>query len=312
MSAPLGSFRVDGSGPRGDVAFEDVRASLPATERIAVSGQVALETLQVPGPAPTIVFVHGGLGSLWNPYPQLDAFAGETGLVSYALAGNGDSTDRPEHTLDGHVSDLAALLDELGVDDPIVHGHSYGTTVAIEYAQRHPVSGLVLAGGGAYDLTAAFERPLLAAVLALRLYRLPLPAWLTRRAMAAAVGPDTPDHVVADAAASNPLPRRRSAYEAPRAFRGYDGRGDLDRIDAPALVVHGSADEVVPPEVGRSTAEQLTRGVFAPIPDAGHLPMVERPAAHNGLLSALVETVRTGTDLAQTVERYAAQTGGTR
>ena len=60
--------------PLGYVKFDDVRESVPESTPIQVSESVTLETLHLPGPDPAIVFVHGGLGSLWNPYPQLDAF----------------------------------------------------------------------------------------------------------------------------------------------------------------------------------------------------------------------------------------------
>lgn len=170
-----------GEFPRGYVPFEEARESLPRPERIQIFDELELDTLYLSGPDPTLVFVHGGLGSLWNPYPQLDAFAGERGVVTYALAGNGNSTTRPEQSLDGHVADLEHLLEELDIDRPIVHGHSYGTAIAIEYTKRNPTSGLVLHGGGDHDLTPEWEKPLLRLFLALRLYRLPWTRIVTRQ-----------------------------------------------------------------------------------------------------------------------------------
>lgn len=274
--------------PPGYVRFEQVRAELPDPERVPVRESLALETLQLPGRDPTVVFVHGGLGSLWNPYPQLSALAGNRSVLSYSLAGNRGSDRRSDETLAGHVADLHGLVETLDVEAPVVHGHSYGTTVAIEYARRHPVSGLVVAGGGAYGLTADFERPALALVRTLRLYRLPAPRWLLARLVAGACHPETPRAVAADFARANPLPRRRSAYAVQTAFRGYDGRGGLDDIGAPALVVHGAADEVVPPEIGRETASRLPDGRFHRLEGAGHLPFVEQPAAYGRLLSGLL------------------------
>jgi len=206
------------------VPFDRVRESLSDPTPVSVSDDVTLETLHLAGPGPTLVFVHGGLGSLWNPYPQLQALRGDRGVVVYSLAGNCGSADRPAHTLDGHVADLRRLLDELGVDDPVVHGHSYGSTVALEYAKRHAVAGLVVAGGGDHDLAARFEGPLLAAIRTLRLHRLPVPAPLGTRLVAnAACHPETPRAVAREFYACNPVPSRRSAFAAPAAFRGYDG-----------------------------------------------------------------------------------------
>lgn len=92
-------------------------------------------------------------------HPQLHAFAGERELITYSLAGNGDSSTRPTQSIDGHVTELRNLLDELGVDQPIIHGHSYGTAIAIEYAKQHSTSALVLHGGGDHDLTLTWENP---------------------------------------------------------------------------------------------------------------------------------------------------------
>lgn len=288
-----------GTLPPGHVPFERVRESLPEPRRVPVSSHVTLQVLHLDGPDPGVVFVHGGLGSLWDPYPQLARLQGERELVTYSLAGNRNSSRRPEGTLDGHVADLANLLAQLGVERPVVHGHSYGTTVALEYAKRHAVAGLVLAGGGDHDLTATGERPLLAAVRALRLYRLPVPEWLVARVVSAvACHPETPLAVAREFVAANPLPRRRTAYAAPAAFRGYDGRDDLGRIDAPALVVHGAADDVVAPELARGTADRLPRAVVRELDGAGHFPFVEQPAVYTDLLREFVDCVRTGRPLA--------------
>ena len=60
--------------PPGYVRFDDVRTSLPEPRRVQVSESVELETIHMDGSDPAVVFVHVGLGSLWNPYPQLHAF----------------------------------------------------------------------------------------------------------------------------------------------------------------------------------------------------------------------------------------------
>lgn len=70
-----------GKFPAGYVRFDRVRTSLPEPEIAHVSTSVALETLHLPGPDPPIVFVHGGLGSLWSPYSQLYHLRGEQTLL---------------------------------------------------------------------------------------------------------------------------------------------------------------------------------------------------------------------------------------
>jgi len=279
--------------PPGYVRFADVRNSIPDSRRVQVSESVELEAVHMGGSSPAVVFVHGGLGSLWNPYPQLDAFEGEQELVTYALARNGNSTTRPEQSLAGHVADLRHLLDTLDIDRPIVHGHSYGTAIALEYAKRHPTAGLVLHAGGDHDLTPAWEKPLLRLFLALRLYRLPTSDALIRQ-LAYSVGfhEGTDEAVVEDFLQSNPLPRHRSAWTTvTETFWGYDGRPDIERVDVPTLVIHGPADGIVPVDVARGTASRLPESVFCRMERTGHVAMIERPAAYNRLLRALITAI---------------------
>ena len=279
-------------------SFREVKRTLPEPELVEVRPGLRLETLHLAAPAPALVFVHGGLASHWNPYLQLVHFRGTHELVSYALAGNGHSDDRDEHTVAGHVQDLADLLDTLNVTDPILVGWSYGTVVALEYAKQYSVNGLLLTGGGAFDLTPAWERPMMKLVLALRLYRvLPETAGLKWLAKFAAVHPETPDARIDAVLASNPLPRRRSAWRmVTEAFWDYDGRDGLDRIRCPVLVVHGPADGIVPIEVARETAEVLPNGEFYRLERTGHVAPVERPHAFNRLLEALIDAAQHPTD----------------
>jgi len=291
--------------PPGYVRFNEFRSLVPEPTRIQVSDDVALETLHLPGEETSLVFIHGGLGSLWNPYPQLQTFASERDLVTYSLAGNGNSTTRPSQSIDGHVADLRALLEELDIVRPIIHGHSYGTAIAIEYAKKHPTSALVLHAGGDHDLTPAWEKPLLRLFLSLRLYKLPSNKALMRQ-LAHSVGAheETAKVVIEDFLQSNPMPHRRSAWETvTEGFWGYDGREDMSLVNCPALVIQGPADGIVPLEVARNTADRIPEGVFYRLERAGHIGMIERPAIYNSLLRAVGTTVKTGQSLEESVRR---------
>lgn len=289
--------------PPGYVRFQDVKTSTPNPTQAQVSQEVELETLHLPGPDPYLVFIHGGLGSLWNPYPQIHAFAGDRGVVTYSLAGNGNSSTRPEQSIDGHVADLQKLLDTLDVEQPVLHGHSYGTAIALEYAKQHPTSGLVLHAGGDHDLTPAWEKPFLRLFLALRVYKLrankALMRWLAHRVGAHG---STPKAVIEDFLQSNPMPHRRSAWTTvTEAFWGYDGRDDIGRVTCPTLVIHGPADGIVPIAVARQTADRISDSLFCRVERTGHIAMIERPAVYNNLLRAVNTTVKKDRPLEETV-----------
>jgi pimeloyl-ACP methyl ester carboxylesterase len=55
--------------------------------------------------------------------------------------------------------------------------------------------------------------------------------------------------------------------------------GRLGAVAVPTLVVFGESDRVVTPAYGRAVAEAIPGAEFAVVPEAGHLPHLEAPAA---------------------------------
>lgn len=101
--------------------------------------------------APTVVFVHGlvtdNLSSFYYTLAGPAVVAGAR-VVLYDLRGHGRS-HRPEagYTADDGVTDLCALLDALGIGEPVyLAGNSYGGILAARMAVTAPdrVAGLVL------------------------------------------------------------------------------------------------------------------------------------------------------------------------
>jgi len=80
--------------------------------------------------------------------------------------------------------------------------------------------------------------------------------------------------------------RRAIAAADPRgaaaALRGMAERPDmtaaLSEIECPTLVVVGREDGITPPAEMRGMAEAIPNAKFVEIPDAGHLPPLEKPA----------------------------------
>lgn len=124
---------------------------------VAVGG-LALEVRDVPaGPAaagqPPLVFLHEGLGSLglWRDVPdRVRAACGGPRTVVYSRHGYGRSAPPAaapgvrylHHEAHGVLPDLLA---QLGVESPVLVGHSDGASIALLHAGAgHPVAGLVL------------------------------------------------------------------------------------------------------------------------------------------------------------------------
>lgn len=106
-----------------------------------------------PGNAPTIVFLHEGLGcvGLWRDFP--DRLVRETGCgaLVYSRRGYGASDPvrgpRPVRFMhDEALEVLPAVIQHFKLDDVILFGHSDGASIAVIYAGARlgPVRGLVL------------------------------------------------------------------------------------------------------------------------------------------------------------------------
>jgi pimeloyl-ACP methyl ester carboxylesterase len=103
--------------------------------------------------APPLVFLHEGLGSaaLWSDYPDRLAAATGSGALIYSRYGFGWSEPlrepRTPDYLDREALDaLPAVLEDRGLEGPVLVGHSDGATIALIHAAagRWPVRALVL------------------------------------------------------------------------------------------------------------------------------------------------------------------------
>jgi pimeloyl-ACP methyl ester carboxylesterase len=104
------------------------------------------------GAAGTLVFLHEGLGSaaLWRDFPRKAATRLRAPALLYSRFGYGASdglTARrtPRFMHDEALAVLPALLDRLGIDRPILVGHSDGASIALIHAAAagRPVQALV-------------------------------------------------------------------------------------------------------------------------------------------------------------------------
>ena len=95
----------------------------------------------------TFLFIPGGSCDWWSFHEQLEHFSADYRCVSLDLRGHGQS-DKPEQNYDlgVYVDDVAWVIGELGLGQPIVAGHSMGGAIGLQLAADHPdlVRALVL------------------------------------------------------------------------------------------------------------------------------------------------------------------------
>lgn len=101
-----------------------------------------------PDEAPTIVFLHDGLGSTgqWRDFPDALAQATGCGALVYSRAGYGRSDPvplpRPVRFMHDEAEVLRALLDQSRIREHVLLGHSDGASIALIAAGTAPIPGL--------------------------------------------------------------------------------------------------------------------------------------------------------------------------
>jgi pimeloyl-ACP methyl ester carboxylesterase len=126
----------------------------PDLSSVTIRGR-RLEVRRIAGAgagAPTLVFLHEGLGSIsmWRDFPARAAQASGCPALVYSRAGygNSDAVRAPRavrYMHDEALETLPRLLEELGVREPVLVGHSDGASIALIYAGAlDRVKGLVV------------------------------------------------------------------------------------------------------------------------------------------------------------------------
>ncbi|HET8539937.1 MAG TPA: prolyl aminopeptidase [Anaeromyxobacter sp.] len=98
-----------------------------------------------------VMVLHGGPGAGASPRTRRLFDPQRWLVVQHDQRGSGKSTPRAElreNTTDALVADIERLREHLAIEKMIVAGGSWGATLALAYAERHPdrVAGLVLRG----------------------------------------------------------------------------------------------------------------------------------------------------------------------
>jgi pimeloyl-ACP methyl ester carboxylesterase len=119
-----------------------VQAAVPALGRFVQVGETRLHVVER-GTGPPLVLVHGLGAQLRNfTYALVGHLAVNFRVICIDRPGCGYST-RPAQvpaSLTGQADTVAKLLAELGLEKPIIVGHSYGGAVALALAVNHPDS----------------------------------------------------------------------------------------------------------------------------------------------------------------------------
>ncbi|MBN9152095.1 MAG: alpha/beta hydrolase [Micrococcales bacterium] len=223
-----------------------------------------------------------GLGyASWEAHSLRREFGEGLWSLDNRGTGHSDAFER-QCSIDQLAEDAAVAIDDLR-ERVIVIGHSMGGYIAQRLAQKHPdaVAGLVLMGtspGGPRS-----EPVPTSTVEAWQEAAGGTAADYARRTMPLSFRPGwTHEHrelfeQLLAARLTHPTPQStwRAQFDACQEFLA---KGIAPgSISVPALVIHGSADRVVPVGNGRLLAAELPVARYYEVADAGHLVHLEEP-----------------------------------
>jgi 3-oxoadipate enol-lactonase len=245
------------------------------------------------GQGTPLLLVHGYPldHSMWQG--QLDRLSDICRLIAPDLRGFGlsDATVGTV-TMAQMADDLAAMLDTVGVRQPVVFcGLSMGGYVAWQFALRHRsrLAKLIVC-----DTRAVADSPQAAAVRLETVQRV-----LTVGSSVAAdallpnlFAPVTYQEQPKIVEATRQIMLQTKPEGIAAALRGMAERPDvtsqLPMIDVPSLVICGQHDGISPPAEMKRIADQLPNARFVEIGAAGHMAPLEQPAAVNQVIREFV------------------------
>ena len=241
-----------------------------------------------------VIYIHGAKSSVFDFLLSLaDRVAARYTAVAFDRPGAGFSGRAAQDggSPQAQAAVLRAAAAELGLQRPILLGHSLGAAVALAWALDAPgevaavvtLGGYVLPLGGPppWVVAAARSRTMLRALGGIGRSRLGRP--LVDSALRRVFFPDPPPADYARLAPALALDEARLVNDgedrksAEAGLRALEARyGDLD---VPVVIVVGEQDRVVPPRSSFELHRALPRSELMSLTATGHMPQFTRPDA---------------------------------
>jgi pimeloyl-ACP methyl ester carboxylesterase len=216
------------------------------------------------GDGPPLVHLHGGGGLALTP--AHDLLARGRRVIAFEMPGFGDSPENTRHqTMNDMARTMLAAVTALGIDGFDLMGTSFGgkTALCAAVIAGERVRALVLESPAAIrPEDRARPQPATPEELIAMLHAHPERV------------PPRPLSAIADRAKVGPMMARLMAPARDAALEAA-----MSGLQVPVLVIFGTEDRLIPPELGRTYKQLLSNCQLLYVYDAGHATAADRPEA---------------------------------
>ncbi len=257
-----------------------------------INDQTIYTEEQGPANGPIAILIHGWSSSSFTWAPVVPVLSRRYRCIAVDLPGFGKSpAPKQPPTIAGYADMIASLIEQVSERPVLLLGHSMGGQINTTLALRHPmlVERMVLLNPALSGRLSTRVNLLLAPHVLSERFR--IMEWLLY--ILAKTPLDYTDHLLkpsnfAERAQVSETDYQRIRADARRHGQGRvraacygamlkgDLRGQLGRVEAPALVIWGAEDNIVPLRDAGAVAEEWADADLRLIPNAGHWPQFEQ------------------------------------
>ena len=245
---------------------------------------------------PAVLLIHGLGGQLRNFTHSLDrALRDRFRVVALDRPGAGRSTREAgsDHRLPAQASDVVAFMDALGLERPILVGHSLGGAISLAVGLDHPekVTGLALVAPLTRPIEAGRMHPLFKSLAIDSEWRRKATSWTIAvpmgmrygpQGLAAVFHPEVPpeDFATRGGGLLGLRPRTfqntsRDMMAIPRSLPAQHAR--YGELSVPVAVIHGTKDIITPFATQAEAFAEATGARLDAVEGAGHMLPVSQP-----------------------------------
>jgi pimeloyl-ACP methyl ester carboxylesterase len=239
----------------------------------------------------TVIFIHGGTGSLLNWKYQLSYFSQKYRTVAYDWRGCGQSDRASTYNFNDHYHDFLSLTKILKIPQkPILVAHSYGCLIVQRYLKKYEIEKFIsvslgLSGGLGFLLRGLLSLPKFLQIPIYRCFLVPQNPFLTKRFVASK---KTPLSKVKEVLNDNILPPL-DFYLGLKTFWKKESLEWMKDYQEKMLIISGREDKRIKAKHIQRINNFFPQVKIEIVQDAGHMLPSEVPEHFNNLVEAFIK-----------------------